>query len=272
MTRLSSLHLLTAVTVFTLAALTACQWKPWQNASPAEHHVTVQRFDRIESLYLTTGDFSALQHLNLSFPMQTRTLIEDILKIGQVDERDINSTFLNFYQDTTLQTLIAETQLQYAQMDDIDSELSAAFARLQQWFPSLEVPLIYAQIGALDQSIVVSNGAVGVSLEKYLGKDYPLYKRYGYSPQHLQTMGRDFVVPDILSFYLLSLYPLSNFEESTQQERDEHMAKIQWVVNCALSRQVFKSVFIDRVEKYMKQYKHTPMPELLTSVHLLSTK
>ena len=108
--------------LLTVLVLASCHWQPWRSDNTKEQeNVVVQRFDRIESLYLTTGDFSALQHLDLSFPMQTRTLIEDILKIGQVDEEDINSRFLNFFQDTTLQMLISEAERQYAQMDDINA-------------------------------------------------------------------------------------------------------------------------------------------------------
>ncbi|MCR4919204.1 MAG: gliding motility protein GldB [Prevotella sp.] len=246
-----------------------CHWRPWQSrAENSEPYMTVQRFDRIESLYLTTGDFSALQHLNLSFPMQTRTLIEDMLKIGQVDEQDINATFLKFFQDTTLQALIADAEQQYAQMDDIDHDLSIAFKRLQQWFPNMQVPLIYAQIGALDQSIVVANGTVGVSLEKYLGTDCPIYKQFGYTTGQLETMQRRYIVPDVLSFYLLNLYPLADFREASQQQRDIHIGKIQWIVNRALPHPVFSSPFIDRIDNYMRHYRHTTMTELLTKVNI----
>ncbi len=262
-------RILICIAACTVAALSGCQWRPWQaQRDGSEPHVTVQRFDRIESLYLTTGDFSALQHLNLSFPMQMRTLIEDMLKIGQVDEQDINTTFLKFFQDTTLQALIADAEQQYAQMDDIDHDLSIAFQRLQGWFPTMQVPLVYAQIGGLDQSIVVQGNAVGVSLEKYLGTDCQTYKQFGFTPQQIETMQRRFIVPDVLSFYLLSLYPLPHFREATQQQRDIHIGKIQWIVNRAMPHPVFNSQFIDRIDDYMRHYKHTTLTELLTETEI----
>ena len=72
--------------------------------------LSLHRYDRIQSLYLTTGDFTALQQMNLVYPMQTRTLIEDVLKLGRVNDPDINNKFLNFYQDTVLQALINEVE------------------------------------------------------------------------------------------------------------------------------------------------------------------
>jgi hypothetical protein len=56
----------------------SCEWQLRLD----ESDIAVDRYDRIQSLYLTTSDFSALQQMNTVYPMQTRTLIEDILRIG----------------------------------------------------------------------------------------------------------------------------------------------------------------------------------------------
>ena len=138
----------------------------------------VQRYDRIESLYLTTGDFSALQQMETDYPMETRTLIENVLKLGAIDDHEINNRFLAFFQNPTLQTIISDAEAQYANMDDINLSLDAAFTKLQQNIPDLPLPVVYAQITALDQSIVIGDSTVGISLDKYLGKDYEIYKKY----------------------------------------------------------------------------------------------
>ena len=57
-----------------------CEWQLKLDDS----EVAVERYDRIQSLYLTTSDFSALQQMNTVYPMQTRTLIEDIIRIGYI--------------------------------------------------------------------------------------------------------------------------------------------------------------------------------------------
>ena len=87
-----------------------CEWQ--LKSDEADVEIAVDRYDRIQSLYLTTGDFSALQQMNTAYPTQTRTLIEDVLRIGKVNESDINTKFLRFYQDSTLQMLINEAEQQ----------------------------------------------------------------------------------------------------------------------------------------------------------------
>ena len=252
------------ILVFMMLLCFGCQWQLKPNDDDAAANVSVARYDRIESLYLTTGDYSALQQMNTYFPMQTRTLIEDMLHIGKVDDPETNSRFLRFFQDSTLQRMLIDVQQQYADMDDINEELASAFERLQNEMPAIEIPHIYAQIGSFDQSIVVADGSLGISLDKYLGADYPFYQQ-NYSDDQRRMMVRSMIVPDCLGFYLLSLYPMPLESVNTQQGRDQHMSKIQWVVNEVTDREVFQSDMISAVDHYMKNNKDQSFDGMLRS-------
>ena len=242
----------------------SCEWQ-FKMSDDEDKKVAVDRYDRIQSLYLTTGDFSALQQMNTVYPMQTRTLIEDVLRIGKVNDPEINKTFLRFYQDTTLQALIAETQQQYASMDDINEQLTRAFQYLRKHIPNLDMPEVYAQIGSLDQSVIVGNNSIGICLDKYLGTDFSLYKRpdYGYSDEQRRMMDRKYIVPDCIGFYLLSLYPMPFDSGMTQQERDIYIGKIQWVVDEAMGEEVFATRFTRMAGRYMKRNKNATVDQLL---------
>ncbi len=242
--------------------LSACELrlKPFEEES--EHRMEVFRYDRLESQYLTTGDFSALQQMSTEYPMETRTLIEDILHIGEVNDPQINKKFLTFFQDSTLQMIVSDAESQYANMDDINQQLNKAFFNLKGRLPDMPLPQVYAQIGALDQSIVIGNQSIGISLDKYLGEDYPLYKKF-YSASQLKAMSRSYIVPDCLGFYLLSLYPMPDFEQRSQIDRDLHIGKIMWVCNQALECRFFQSKYINMVDNYMKRNKDLTLDSLL---------
>src|SRR3712207_8314604 len=66
-------------------------------------------------------------------------------------------------------TLFPYTTL-FRSMDDINSSLEKVFGNLKEWLPTLPIPRVYAQIGALDQSIVVGDKMIGISLDKYMGR------------------------------------------------------------------------------------------------------
>ena len=118
--------------LMTLTLLAGCEIKIKPNSDDGDggQPVEVQRYDRLESRYLTTGDFSALQQMNIDYPMETRTLVEDVLQLGEVNDPDINNKFLRFYQDTVLQALIADVEVQYASMNDVNKQFRNAFKQL----------------------------------------------------------------------------------------------------------------------------------------------
>ena len=242
----------------------SCDWQ-LKTFDDDDFHVVVERYDRVQGLYLTTGDFSALQQMNTVYPMQTRTLIEDVLRIGKVNDPLINKRFLLFYQDSTLQNLISEVERQYANMDDVNQDLTDAFEYLREVIPNMDVPEVYAQIGSLDQSVIVGNNTIGICLDKYLGGKHPLYQNpaYGYKREQLAMMNRAYIVPDCIGFYLLSLYPMPQDRPLSQQERDIHIGKIQWVVNRAIGRDLFQTPYTRMIDRYMKNSKNITVEQML---------
>lgn len=247
--------------------MSACdlRLKAFDDDADGASEVKIQRYDRIESLYLTTGDFSALQQMNTEYPIETRTLIEKVLRIGHVDDPEINSTLLTFFQDSILQVMISDAEVAYANVDDLNNKLTDAFAKLRGWEPEMKIPMIYMQISALDQSIVVGDESIGICIDKYLGENYPLYQKY-YDAQQRSTMTREYIVPDILSFYLLSQHRLPEELFRDQHTRDLHLAKIQWVVNKVLGVNFFKSQYINIIDRYYTNNVGIPMSTILSDI------
>ena len=126
------------------------------------------------------------------------------------------------------------------------------------------IPTVYMQIGALDQSIIIGNGTIGISIDKYLGEDYPLYRKY-YPESQRKSMNRQNIVPDALCFYLMSLYPMHDFEKRPQMERDLHVGKIMWLTNKAMERNFFDTKYVDVVEKYYRSNPLSDMHEFMCS-------
>ena len=246
-----------------IVILSGCDYKLRPNEDDGDKRIEVKRYDRLQCQYLTTGDFAALQQMNTEFPIETRTLIEDILHIGEVDDPNISKTFLKYYQDSTLQVIMADVQVEYANIDDINKGLNEAFDKLRNYIPDIPAPEFYAQVGDLEHSIVIGDGIVGISLDKYMGENYSIYRKY-YNRSQRESMKRENIIPDCMFFYLLSLYPMENIEKRSQLERDLHFGKIMWVSNLVVGRQAFATRYVDRIDSYMKR------KSLLTVQQLLS--
>lgn len=243
-----------------------CEWHLKQQSEYSTYALTVDRYDLLEARYLSSCDYSALQEMNINYPVQTNILIEDLLAIGKASDPDVNTRLLHFFQDTTLKAIIEEVGRQYANMDDINKELSEAFMRLKALLPSLKIPVVYSQIGALNQSIIVSDGMIGICLDKYLGTDFPIYSDF-YSETQIRTMRRSMIVPDCMAFYLLSCFP-NPAEDTLQSSMNLHRAKIHWTVNKIVRKKVFSNDGVAAVDKFMKENKNISLDELLTDAEI----
>ena len=103
---------------------------------------------------------------------------------------------------------------------------------------------------------------IGISLDKYLGADYPLYQKYYHANQRT-TMTREYITPDCLFFYLMSLYPMKNAENSSPQAKDMHTARLMYVTNQLVGREAFNTNGVKTVEKYMKRHDKLTLNALL---------
>ncbi len=210
--------------------LASCKWNlsSWESGD-ATMDIKVHRFDKLQNEYISFNSFAALQKMKTVFPQETKILVEDVLSIGQVADADINGLMKAFYADTTLGGLMEDALAKFADMRTVEKELTAGFRKLHDELPGLKIPRVYAQISALNQSVVVGDSILGFSIDKYMGADYPLYKQYYYDYQ-CRTMEPSRIVPDCLMYYLISEYPFPWDWNRSLVDHIMHTGKMHWVI------------------------------------------
>lgn len=255
--------LLLHIVVCSLAALclVGCTENLFVSRDSQEEY-PIHRYDLLESRYLTTNDYSALQQMKTRYVLETRVLIENLLCIGTIDTPGINVRLTQFYSDSTLSRIVKDVEIEFLNMDKENEMLRDAFDNMQDIFPDVELPQVYTLIGDLGQSVIVSGNKVGISLDKYLGANYPIYAKY-YSEEQRKQMTREYIVPDCLGIYLLSQFPLKDFQHASQYERDFHVQCIWKVVNKILGFEFFKGDSTPDIDKYLATHKEERVEEIL---------
>ncbi len=127
----------------------------------------------------------------------------NIIYIGKADSTGFDSRLKSFFSEPTLMGLYADEQSKFADIGFIDEELTPAFEALLKEFPALKQPRIYMHVSGLNQNVIVTDDALSISADKYLGSDYPLYKEFYYDYQ-LQNMTPERIVPDYLLGYMMA--------------------------------------------------------------------
>ena len=133
-----------------------------------------------------------------------------MIGIGGVEQSNFSEMLYSFVSDTSL---IKKLEVKVAEKIDtiqLRKDLETAFKHYKYYFPQKEIPVIYTCISGLNQSVVISQGLIGVSLDKYLGSDSPFYASLGLPVYKRKNMLPEKIVPDLLYGWADTEWPKSD--------------------------------------------------------------
>lgn len=213
--------------LFLAFLLSACvgNWERWVDTS--EQEVRILRYDKVVNDYVTMNSYTALQRLNGEYSMQTTTLIEDVLEIGQVEDKDIDRKLRIYYNDSIMRKLSYAVAYRFKDMAAEEEALTEVFGAIRKADTAFVMPVVYTQVCGLNESIIINDSLVAIGLDKYLGQNFPLYKEFYHSYQR-RSMDRHHIVEDVLYYYLYSFYDTA--EEKNLLQRMVHSGRIHWIM------------------------------------------
>lgn len=201
-------------------------------ARPSGEPIVIQRFDEELLKLIATNDSSrqiALQH---KYPLMLELVGKAILNIQSPDQPGFFDRLINFYSEPTLNRLYRDAIAKYTETDDIAQELGNGFAYLSENLPARAIPVVYMHVSGLNQNVLVGDNILSVSIDKYMGADYPLYQDFFY-PYQLRKMCPAYIVPDYLTGWLMSEFPFTG-KENILLDRMIYEGKIKYLVSQAL--------------------------------------
>lgn len=192
------------------AAFSACRFGMRMDSADSKDRISILRYDKLLDEYIISGSFSSFMKMHTQYRAMTSILIEDILELGEVSDDTVSRKLKIYFSDTTLVRLRKDIKTQFKDLRPLEEQLEGAFAYLKQELPGTTVPRIYTQNSAFNESIILTDSLIGISLDKYMGKDYPLYHRFYYQYQ------RDLMTPERIAYdcirgYISKRYPF-NFD------------------------------------------------------------
>ena len=231
--------------------------------------ISVLRYDKLLNEYVRSNSFSALQKMNMEYRQPTKILIEDVLAIGRVGDDTISQKLKTFYSDTTLLRLMNDVDDRFPNLDQLEEGLTKGFKKLIKEVPGIRIPIIYSQVSALNELIVLTDTLLGISLDKYMGEDYPLYKRFYYDYQR-RTMRPDRILPDCFIYYLMGQYPFPFENGNGLVDVMLHYGKINYAVQQILGNpSIYEVLGYSKAEKkWCKSNEERVWEYMVTNGHL----
>lgn len=188
---------------------TSCKDKSKREAETdgIDINIKIERFDSAFWCLDTANLSAAFTKLDSLYPEITPIYLENVVSFGAPDDTVTYETYRIFRRDTAVQRIYTDALIRYKDMSLFNRNLTSAFRRAKYFFPNLATPKLYTHVSGFNQSIIVGNEFLSVSLDNYLGSDYHVYSLIGIYGYQKQNMIPEKIVPDYLLAWLSSEYP-----------------------------------------------------------------
>jgi hypothetical protein len=146
---------------------------------------------------------------------------ESIISVGTPDDLDFVDNLAGFLRDEVAYESYQKTQAIFPSMDALNATLTKAFKRYKLNFPNDSLPQIIAYVSGFNESVMLTENAVGIGLDKFLGADYELYHELGFYAYLVRSMYPTKVPVDIVRSFAQGLYPYA-------AQQDELLNRMMW--------------------------------------------
>lgn len=174
-----------------------------------DFNIKVERFDSAFWSLDTTRIAEEFQRLMVEYPDITPTYTEKVVRFGHPDSAITHETYLFFRRDTAVQRLYTDALKIYSDMSNIERDLTTAFRRARFFLPQFATPNVYCHVSGLNQSLIIDETFISLSIDNYLGEEYPLYKQIGIYKYQRPNMRREKVASDYITAWLSSEFSTS---------------------------------------------------------------
>lgn len=199
-----------------VCVLVACQSNKLKvDVSDISLDVKVERFEK-QLFDLNNG--GSLEDLKITYPRILRLYSEKVIGLGKVDNLNYSQYLSKFLKDSTMNVVANRIDSVFPNLEVQEEELEEGFKHLKYYYPNVTIPRVFSQLSGFNQSIVVDEGLIGVSLDKYLGEDCEFYALLGRPVYIRKNMAPERIAQDILLAYGLTEFPFKPKKENLMEQ------------------------------------------------------
>ncbi len=234
--KIPSLDIRSFCLIFFLSFVSCSQGKVTgqQNDSTAvvEPTISIIRFDKYLYDWIKNPEQPMPEQLKVECRDFLNLYSNYIIETGSPDSTSFVTKLQKKFSDKAFSTLYIDAENKYDSISDIEAILGKALKELQFYFPHIKNPAIYMHVSGLNQSVIVGENILSLSIDKYLGEDYPMYQQY-YTSRQRKNMVREKVVPDYLTGLLFSEFSF-NASDSRLLDNLIYRGKIVYLLQAIL--------------------------------------
>jgi len=218
-----------------LFVITACKRNPLKvDISNIKDEVEVVPFGK--KLFNLEGKdtMQTVRELSDEYPDFFNLFTYRIIRIGGIDDEQFPELIKLFLTDTLIEEVKATTYKDFSDLGWLEKDLQQEFKYYRFHFPDKELPTIYTYISGFNQSVVTAEKIVGISLDKYLGRDCKFYQQLNSTPQYkVMNMYKERIPSDVAYAWAITEFEDQNSTKTVLDNMIEK-GKMMYLVDAML--------------------------------------
>ncbi|MBN2633065.1 MAG: hypothetical protein JXR66_05890 [Bacteroidales bacterium] len=163
-------------------------------------------------------------------------LFSYVINTGNINDSLFTDHFLGFCTDKLNNEVYNEVITKYPDISELEDEIERAFRHYLWHFPERKVPSVYTCISGFNNSIIISDSILGISLDRYLGRDcrfYPMLEIYSYLAARMNEYN---IVPDCMYAWASTEWDFETvgYETDNVIARMIHEGKLKYFAKCMM--------------------------------------
>jgi gliding motility-associated lipoprotein GldB len=195
-----------------LLLLISCHRNPLNvDVSGVDLKLSIKRLDRDIFHVLPDSKKVTIQELKQTYGSFFDAYNVNVIALGNSSD-SLYPSYLNTFLTDSMRVLSRlRIDSVFSNMTDIERKLQDGFRHYKYYFPNKTIPQIFTIISGFNQSVVMTNDAIGISLDNYLGVDCPFYVMLGLPEYKRENMYSGKIATDVLFSWAMSEF---EFDES----------------------------------------------------------
>lgn len=221
--------------VLLLLSLFSCKRNPLKvDISEIKTEIEVVRFDK-ELFEINSADtLKSLTELSNKYPEFFDLFTYKVIQIGGIGDSLFPDGMKLFLTDTMILDVKKLVDTEFADFNKTEKQLIKAFKYFQYHFPDKDLPTVYAYISGFNQSVVTAEKIIGISLDKYLGRDCEYYQKLSSTPQYkVLNMHKAKIASDVAYAWGITEFEQTN-KATTLLDNMIYQGKLMYFVDAML--------------------------------------
>jgi hypothetical protein len=177
------------------------------------------KIDRFEKDLFSINIYNlcdSIPYLTKKYPEFFPLFSAKIIQIGEPDQPGFSDRLLAFVSDFTIYNVNKRVNVVFPDLNNVQKEISQVFGIYSSVFPNHSVPNLITCISGFNQSIVITDSLLIISLDKYLGSNDEFYKLlYPPVPEYVRYVMHPSKIPsDVIRAWLVGEFPYNDVKNN----------------------------------------------------------